>query len=206
MLVGMLDIGNWVTQLGLFAVLSAIGLIVFAESGLLVGIFLPGDTLLFAAGLVVAQGDLPLILTMFVIFIAAVLGDNTGYFFGKATGQRLLHRKRGLFFRGDNIGRAEAYFKKYGAKTVFLARFVPYIRTFTPIVAGIGHMDRKLFIAYNFAGALAWTVMTVLIGYWFGTKIPDIQQYMLPAVLIGIAIFFAPTLWHLWQIRRSRHG
>ncbi|HSX17339.1 MAG TPA: DedA family protein [Patescibacteria group bacterium] len=202
-MLGGLNIDTWVASAGILSVLAAIGIIVFAESGLLVGIFLPGDSLLLAAGFFAAQGTLPLIPAILVIFVGAILGDNAGYVFGKRTGPRIFRKREGLFFRREYIQRAEAFFKKHGPKTVLLARFVPYVRTFTPIVAGVARMQRSLFIAYNIVGALLWTIMTVMIGYWLSARIPHVERYVLPAALLVICCTFGPLVWQL--VRRSSH-
>jgi membrane-associated protein len=191
----MLDLRVWTEAFGLVTVLALIGVTVFAESGLLVGLFLPGDTLLIAVGVLMAQGHLPVIPVIAIIFGAAVLGDNVGYYIGKRSGKRLFKKRDGLFFRKDYMLRAEAFFKKYGTLTVLVARFIPYIRTFTPMVAGIGNMDRGRFVVYNIMGALSWTIVTVFMGYWLGNKIPDVSHYL---------YLFAPTLWHLLGNATSR--
>jgi membrane-associated protein len=200
----LINVGHWVTGLGLAAALITVGLLVFAESGLLIGIFLPGDSLLLACGIFAAQGDVPLMPMLAVIFVAAVLGDNAGYMFGRRTGQRLLTWRNNRLFRKEYLQKAETYFETYGQKTVFFARFIPYIRTFTPMVAGIGHMRRRYFVMYNIAGALCWTVITVLLGYWLGKRIPNLHQYLVPGGLLLVAAVFGPAFVHLWRARHRR--
>jgi membrane-associated protein len=203
-MLGVLDISTWIQEAGILTALLIIGVIIFAESGLLIGIFLPGDTLLFAAGLLAAQGHLPLAGVISVITIAAVLGDNAGYWFGRKTGPRLFRKQNGIFFRREHARRAEIFFKKHGAKTVLIARFIPYIRTFTPMVAGVAKMHRPLFIIYNIIGAALWAVSTILIGYWLGDRIPNVERYIIPGVVAIALVVFAPTVWHILSNRRAR--
>lgn len=200
----MVDIAAWIEAFGLLSALAIIGLVIFAESGLLIGVLLPGDTLLLAAGVLAAQGLLPVEAIIAVVTVAAVLGDNAGYFFGRRSGPRLFHKKDGLFFRRSHAQRTQQFFKTHGGKTVLIARFVPYIRTFTPIVAGVAKMNRTVFITYNIAGAFSWALVTVLIGYWAGDRLPDIEHYITPALGIGALFVFAPTIWHFIGIARNR--
>ena len=141
---------------------------------------------------------------MAVIFFAAIVGDNVGYMIGKKSGPRLFKKKDGIVFRQDYVLRAEKFYEKHGGKTIIIARFVPIVRTFAPMVAGIGNMDRKKFVLYNIVGAAIWTVSVVLLGYWLGSKIPNIDHYLLPAVGIATLFTFGPTLWHLLRDKRLR--
>lgn len=178
--------------------LLLIGATVWAESGLLIGLILPGDTLLFTVGFFVAQGKLPLLWTVAVIFVAAVLGDNTGYFFGKKTGARIFHKQVGVFFRKDQLERAQQFYRKHGGKTVLFARIVPYARTLVPILAGISNMSRIRFITFNILGALLWTGVFVSLGYWFGVQVAkQIAHYFVPAIIIGILFAVSPTMLYL---------
>lgn len=183
--------------------LIIIGLIVFAESGLLIGFFLPGDTLLFTAGFFAAQGKLPLLPLLAVIIIAAIVGDNVGYQIGRRYGPRIFKKKDGAFFRHDYIMRAEEFYEKHGGKTVVLARFVPIVRTFAPVVAGVGKMPRRRFAFYNIFGAFFWGLSVTLLGYWLGSKIPNIDTYILPVVLLATIFTFAPPLIHVWRDKRK---
>lgn len=184
--------------------LLLIGLIVFAETGLLIGFFLPGDTLLFTAGFFAAQGKLPLAGVLIVIAVAAVIGDNVGYTIGRRTGPKMFTKKDGIVFRRDHILRAEKFYEKHGGKTLIFARFVPIIRTFAPMVAGIGKMPRKRFMAYNVVGALVWTLTVTLLGYALGNVIPDIDKYIMPALAIAMVVTFGPTILHLLRDKRLR--
>jgi len=181
-----------------------VGAIIFAESGLLVGFFLPGDTLLFPAGFFAAQGKLPLAGLLLAAFIGSVLGNEVGYIIGKKTGPRMFRKKDGIIFRQEYIMKAESFYEKHGGKTVVIARFLPIVRTFVPLVAGISNMDRKKYFLYNVIGAASWTVITIMLGYWLGSKIPNIEHYMLPAVGVATILTFGPTAIHLLREERLR--
>lgn len=183
--------------------LLLIGLIVFAESGLLIGFFLPGDTLLFAAGFFAAQGKLSLFWLLAVLIIAAIVGDNVGYTIGKHTGKRIFKKKDGILFRQEYIERAEEFYESHGGKTIILARFIPIVRTFAPVVAGVGNMERRKFMFYNIIGAVTWCVSVTLLGYWLGSKIPSIDKYILPVILVATIFTFTPPLIHVWRDRRK---
>jgi len=198
------DISNAIGGAGIGALLL-IGIVVWAESGLLIGLVLPGDTLLFTVGFFVAQGKLPFFWTVAVIFIAAVLGDNTGYFLGKKTGARIFHRHEGVFFRRDQLERAEQFYRRHGGKTVLFARIVPYARTLVPILAGISNMSRLRFITFNILGALLWTGIFVSLGYWFGVQVAkQIAHYFIPAISIGILFAVSPTILYLMRNPQMR--
>lgn len=164
--------------------LLAIAFIVFAESGLLFGFIFPGDTLLLTAGFFSAQGKLPIIPLLIIIFIAAVLGDNVGYQTGRRFGPSVFKRKDGLFFRRDYILRAKAFYERYGSITIVAARFFPWIRTFAPIVAGVGRMSWARFAFFNVFGALFWTLSITLLGYAIGNAAPNIDQYFFWGIII----------------------
>jgi membrane-associated protein len=184
--------------------LLLVAAIIFAESGLLVGFFLPGDTLLFAVGLAASQGKLPLALTIIVLSIAAVVGDNVGYSIGRRTGPRLFKKKDSLFFQKEHIERAEKFYEKHGGKTIIVARFTPIVRTFAPVVAGIGKMPRKRFMAFNVVGGVLWCTAMVLLGYYLGSKIPNLDKYiewvLLGVIVLSIGLSFA----HLLKEKKSR--
>lgn len=177
--------------------LLLIGAIVFAESGLLVGFFLPGDTLLFSAGFFASQGELPILGLMAVVMAAAIVGDNVGYEIGKRNGHRIFRKKDGLFFRHEHIARAEAFYEKHGGKTVILARFIPVVRTFAPVVAGVGKMSHRRFLAFNIIGGVLWGGGVSLLGYWLGSKIPNIDKYIYPIIGLAVALSVLPALHHL---------
>lgn len=177
--------------------LLLIGSIIFAESGLLAGFFLPGDTLLLAAGVFASKGILPLGWLYLVIVGAAVLGDNIGYMIGKKVGHRIFKRPESTFFHPKNIQRAEAFYERHGGKTVIFARFIPMARTFVPIVAGVGHMHHKRYVIYDLLGCTIWGVGVTSLGYAFGSHIPNMDNYILPAILIAVGCSFVPGLFHL---------
>jgi membrane-associated protein len=183
--------------------LLLIALIVFAESGMMVGFFFPGDTLLFSAGILAAAGNFSIYEVMAIIAGAAILGDNIGYEIGKRLGPRLF-KKDGIVFRHDHILRAEKFYEKYGSKTMLVAHFIPIVRTFAPVTAGAGRMNRKQFVIYDAIGDIAWTVSVTLSGYFIGSRIPGVEHYIEP-VLIGIVLLFlGPTLYHILRDPRMR--
>lgn len=176
----------------------AIAVIVFAESGMMLGFFLPGDTLLLAAGVFAAQGKLSIGLCIAAIAVAAILGDNTGYTIGRVMGPRLFKKKDGILFRHEYVERTEKFYEKYGAKTMLLAHFIPIVRSFAPFVAGVGKMSRGKFFIYDAIGDIVWAALITLLGYWFGSRIPNIDSYVLPTVLAVMVLSFTPVLWHLF--------
>ncbi|HEY9624566.1 MAG TPA: DedA family protein [Crinalium sp.] len=178
--------------------------IIFAESGLLVGFFLPGDSLLFTAGFLASQHILNPWILIVGCFICAVLGDSVGYWTGHRVGRRLFNRNDSWFFHHDHLVKAQSFYDKHGKKTIILARFTPIIRTFAPIVAGIGSMHYSTFLTYNLLGGLFWTVGITLLGYFLGNVIPDVDRYLLPIVLLIIIVSLLPSLWHLYQERPRR--
>lgn len=181
-----------------------VAFIVFAESGLLVGFWLPGDTLLLGAGIIAAQGEINLFLLIITVVLAAIIGDNLGYSIGKRTGHKIFNKEDGIFFQKDHVQRAERFYEEHGGKTIILARFIPVVRTFAPLVAGVGKMDRKKFLMYNIVGALLWGAGVVLLGYWFGSKIPHLEQYI-QYVLMAIIVFsIGSSLVHILREEKIR--
>jgi len=162
-----------------------IAAIVFAESGLLVGFFLPGDTLLFGAGLYASQGRISLPLLLVAVILAAVLGDNVGYSIGRRAGHRIFKKKDSLFFKHEYIEKAELFYEKHGGKTIIMARFMPIVRTFAPVVAGVGKMSRQRFFSFNIVGGILWGAGMPLLGYFVGSKIPHLDKYI-EVVLLGV--------------------
>ncbi|MFC1756082.1 DedA family protein [Patescibacteria group bacterium] len=191
------DIMKFIELIGLIGVYS----VIFAESGLLIGFFLPGDSLLFTAGLLASPGfDLFSIWHLVIgAWIAAVVGDNVGYEFGKRVGRKLFTRKESLLFKPDNMIKAQEFYEKYGGKAIILARFMPIVRTFVPVVAGIGNMDHKKFTLYNFIGGTIWTWGMSWIGFYLGSLIPDVDKYLLPIILFIIFVSFLPPILHLYK-------
>lgn len=190
---------------GVLTGLLLIGGMVFAESGLLIGFFLPGDTLLFTAGFFAAQGKLPLGWLMLIVIVAAIVGDSVGYTIGRRTGHRIFRKKDGLFFRQEYIIKAEVFYNDHGGKTIILARFIPIIRTFAPLVAGVGKMPYKRFLSFNIIGATIWGGGVILLGHWLGSKIPNIDKCLLPIVLLAMLFTFSPVLLHIAKDKKLRH-
>lgn len=181
---------------GLFA-------IVFAETGLFLGFFLPGDSLIFVAGFLASQGFFGPVLLSAILFVAAVTGNMAGYEFGRRVGPKLFSREDSLLFRKDHVTKTKKFYDKYGGKTVMIARFVPVVRTFAPILAGVAEMKYMVFLAYNIAGAAIWAVGLTVLGYFLGTRVPDIDKYLLPIVLVIIVVSVLPGVIHLWRDRQE---
>ncbi len=167
--------------------------IVFAETGLFLGFFLPGDSLLFVTGFLAGTGFFSLPILLFGLAIAAVLGNFVGYEFGKFVGPRLFQKEDSIIFKKAHLLKAQRYYEVHGPKTIFLARFMPIVRTFAPIVAGIAQMDLKVFWFYNIMSGVVWTVGLVLLGYFLGSVI-DVDKYLLPIVLAIIFVSFLPAI------------
>ena len=177
-------------------------LVVFAESGLLFGFFLPGDSLLFTAGVFAAAGKLSMPVILPGVFVAAVAGDQVGYAFGNRAGPALFRRPDSRFFKQAYLDKAQRYFEEHGPRTIVLARFVPIVRTFAPIVAGAGDMRYRTFVTYNVLGGLLWGVGVTSLGYALGEAI-DIDKYLLPVIAVIIAFSLLPVL---IEVRRARAG
>lgn len=185
-----------------------IAAIIFAESGLLIGFFLPGDSLLFTAGFLVQSGIIQfnIHLMVAILFLAAVLGDNVGYTFGRKFGRKLFERKSSVLFHSENLRRAEEFYEKHGPKTIVLARFVPVVRTFAPIVAGISHMHYRTFLAYNLIGGLLWAVGLTYLGYLAGDVI---ERYSINIEYVILGIIFisvAPPVVHILREKSTRQS
>ncbi len=173
--------------------------IIFAETGLLIGFFLPGDSLLFTAGFLASQDYLNIWLLVAVCFVAAVSGDAVGYAFGNRVGRRLFQRPESRLFRPEYLRRAEIFFEQHGGKAIILASFMPIVRTFVPIIAGVGAMRYPRFAAFNVIGALLWAVGLPIAGYFLGKSIPNVDRYLLPIILVIIVVSIAPTAIHVWR-------
>ncbi len=192
------DLVQFLYQLGPFAT-AAITAIIFAESGLFFGFFLPGDSLLFTAGVLSSQKFLNIWLVWILCFVAAFAGDSVGYWMGKKYGRRLFQKKDSLLFKQEHLRKAETFYEEHGKKTIILARFVPIVRTFAPIVAGIGDMEYKTFISYNIIGGFLWTTSMVWGGHFLGNLIPadKVDKYLLPIILVIIVASLLPAIKHL---------
>lgn len=183
---------------------AGIWAIIFAESGLLVGFFLPGDSLLFTAGFLASQGFFNIAILCAVTFTAAVLGDNVGYHFGKKAGPRVFKKEDSLVFSKSNVERSQQFYEKHGGKTIILARFIPVVRTFAPIIAGVGEMHYRTFLIFNLIGAFLWAIGVTLLGYFLGNIIPDVDKYIIPIAIGIIVLSVAPALWHLLRDQEKR--
>ena len=177
---------------------------VFAESGLFFGFFFPGDSLLFTAGFLASQGILNITVILIGSFLCAVIGDSVGYWFGKAIGVKIFNKENSFFFSKKHIDSTKDFYNKYGTKTVFLARFVPVVRTFAPILAGVGNMPYKNFVSYNVAGGFVWSFLVILLGFFLGKVIPNLDGYLLPIVLIIIFISFLPVIFEIMQEKKKK--
>jgi membrane-associated protein len=168
-----------------------------------VGFFLPGDSLLFTAGLLASRGTLNLAVVMIGCAVAAIVGDQVGYVIGRRAGPALFKRPDSRFFKRKNADRAHAYFETNGPKTIILARFIPVIRTFIPVVAGIGEMQYRRFVTFNVVGGVLWACGVTLAGYTLGASIPNIDHYLLPIILLISAVSFVPVILELVRMRRE---
>lgn len=178
--------------------------IVFAESGLLLGFFLPGDSLLFTAGFLASQGFFKIWLLILICFSAAVLGDSFGYAFGKRTGPMIFRREDSIFFHRSHLDRAARFYEKHGGKTIILARFMPFIRTFAPILAGVGNMRYGTFLSYNVIGGALWAVGLPLLGFYLGSVIPNVDRYIIPLVFLIIILSTIPPAMHFLRDKEHR--
>ncbi len=183
---------------------AGIATIVFAESGLLVGFFLPGDSLLFTAGFLASQGVFHIAWLATLCFGAAVAGDSVGYAFGHRVGRRIFTKPDSLFFHRRNLLRAEDFYAKHGGKTIILARFLPVVRTFAPILAGVGSMTYPRFLAYNIVGGALWAIGLTALGYFLGSAIPDVDRYLLPIIAGIIILSILPTAVHVLRHAEDR--
>jgi membrane-associated protein len=186
--------------------LVVLGAIVFAESGLLIGFFLPGDSLLFTAGLLVATGTFaqPIVLVLAVCFVAAVLGDQVGFLFGRKVGPPLFDREDGRIFRRKHLVSAHSFFEKHGPRTIVLARFVPIVRTFAPIVAGTADMAYRTFVVFNVLGGLLWAVGVTTAGWALGRRFEWLGDKIEVLALVIVAVSLMPVAFEL--LRHRRHA
>jgi membrane-associated protein len=186
--------------------LLLIGGLIFGESGMFIGFFFPGDTLLLTAGIFAAQGKLSLLLSILVVASAAIAGDNVGYQIGRRFGHKLFTKPDSLIFNKEYIERAHAFYKRFGGRAMLLAHFVPVVRTFAPPVAGAAEMPLKQFVIFDAIGDCTWATLLILIGYWFGSRIPNIDHYILLAVAFVIIATLGPAIYHLLKtILQRRH-
>ena len=175
--------------------------LVFAESGLFIGFFLPGDSLLFTAGLAASQGYFNLFILILLSVVAAILGDSVGYAFGRHVGASLFTKPKSHLFRPEYLVRAKVFYERHGVKAIVLARFVPFVRTFAPILAGIGEMKYPIFVTYNVLGALLWGILLPLLGYFLGNLVPDPDRFILPVIGIIIVVSLIPPAVEYFRLR-----
>jgi len=185
-----IDILSLVQTFGYLGILA----VVFAESGAFFGFFLPGDSLLFTAGLLASQDLLSIWVLLIFVPIAAILGDNFGYWFGAKVGPKIFTREDSFFFHKHHIERTREFYAKYGTKAIVLARFLPVVRTFTPVLAGVGQMPYRTFMKYNILGGLLWSMSMLLLGFSLGSVVPNIDRYILPIIFAIIFISFLPII------------
>src|SRR3989344_8123407 len=178
--------------------------ITFAESGLFVGFFLPGDSLLFTAGFLASQGFLSIAPLIIIAFLGATTGDSVGYAFGKKIGPHIFTKENSIFFHKDHLVRAENFYNKYGAKTIVIARFMPIVRTFAPILAGVGRMRYGTFVFYNIFGGALWSLGLSGLGYYLGSSIPNIDRYLLPIIAGIIFLSILPGITHIARNKAYR--
>jgi len=171
-----------------------IGGIIFAESGLMLGFFLPGDSLLFTAGVLASAGFLNIWLLVPLVFVCAVLGDNIGYFLGRKAGEKLFEREESFLFKRSHVDRARTFFEKHGVRSIIIARFVPVVRAFVPPVAGVGRMNYRTFLISDIIGGLLWACGLTILGYFLGQTVPDIDKYLLPIVAVIILVSVLPVI------------
>lgn len=183
-----------------------VALIIFAESGLLVGFFLPGDTLLFGAGLAASQGKISLIALVFATILAAVIGDNVGYSIGNRMGRKIFTKKDGVLFRKEYIATAEKFYEKHGGKTIIMARFTPIVRTFAPVVAGASNMNHRRFFIFNVIGGITWGAGMPLLGYFLGKRIPGLDKYMEIVILGVVVISIVAAVGHILRDQKTRQS
>ena len=187
-------LSGWLGYTALFA-------IVFSETGLLVGFFLPGDSLLFTVGVVAGAGSLNIVTVNALLMAAAVIGDTTGYFLGRKAGPRIFNRPNSRFFRREHLIRTHEFYEKHGGKTIIYARFIPIIRTFTPFVAGVAQMPYRRFISFSIFGGMGWIFSMTMLGHQLGS-IPLVRQHFEKVIVAIIVLSLMPAIFHVLKARR----
>lgn len=207
-----IDYASMILSLGIVAYVVIFG-IVFSESGLLIGLFFPGDSLLFTAGFLASknivgtnQNYLNLWILIGVTFAGAVVGDSVGYSFGHRIGRRIFTKPDSRFFKKENLEKAERFYEKYGVKTIIIARFVPIIRTFAPIVAGVGKMSYKTFFSFNVIGGALWSLIIPIAGFYLYKLIPNVDKYLLLIIILIILVSAIPALTEILKERKKKGG
>lgn len=194
-----------VTHLIQIGGLEVLGLFLFAEVGLFLGFFLPGDTLLIAAGIYAKEGKLSIASVLLVGALAAIAGDNTAYLIGHKLGRRIFSRSNSVLLDPKHVQRAEKFYERYGVKIVLMAHFLPVVRTLTPLIAGVASMKYKLFVLLDAIGDVAWAALVGLLGYYVGSKIPDIDHYILYVVLAAVILSAAPTIFQVIRMHVAKN-
>jgi membrane-associated protein len=189
-------LSGWLGYAALFAV-------VFSETGLLIGFFLPGDSLLFTVGVVAGAGELNIVAVNAILMAAAILGDSAGYALGRKTGMRIFSRPDSRFFKREHVERTRRFYEKHGGKTIVYARFVPIVRTFAPFIAGVMEMPYRRFVSFNIFGGIGWVFMMTMLGYELGS-VPFVRRYFDKVILLIIFVSLLPTLIEIWKARRGR--
>ncbi len=203
------NIIDFLTTKGLLLTYAGLMFIVFAETGLALGFFLPGDSLLVVAGLVWRAKQLNVALLLFCLFVAAVVGDAVGYYSGLKLGPRLFSREKSLLFRPSHLQKAHEFYEKYGGKTIIIARFVPIVRTFAPIVAGAAQMPYRRFAVYNVVGGFLWVFSMVLAGYFLGSAVESafdikLEDHIEKVVIVVVLLSLTPPLYEYLKARREK--
>ena len=181
--------------------LLLIGIIVFAEVGLLLGFILPGDTLLIAAGVYAHEGKIELVPVIAVTIVAAITGDSLSYYWGNKLGPQVFKKDDGVLFKKSHVEKAEKFYGRYGAKSLLITHFLPVVRAFMPMLAGVAKMPYKRFLAWNIPGDILWAVSVTLVGYYIGSKVPGVDKYILLLVFGAVLFSALPTLYHYFKAR-----
>lgn len=198
----MLDVTHIVQAGGLLLV----AIFLFAEVGLFLGFFLPGDTLLIAAGIYAKHGKLNIAALIIVAALAAIAGDSLAYYFGRKLGPRVFTKNDGLIFRKDHIDRAERVYERFGSKALLVTHFFPIVRTFMPLLAGVARMPYRRFLTFDAIGDIFWAVSVTLVGYYVGSRIPNVDHYILLALALVIIGSLVPATYHFLRVQfRKRH-
>lgn len=183
---------------------AGVNFIIFAESGLLIGFFLPGDSLMVTTGLLASQGYFNIVIFLITAPLSAIFGDSVGYWFGKKVGPAIFKKEDTLIFRKSHVQKAHSFYEKHGGKTIIIARFIPIVRTFAPIVAGVAGMHYSKFLSFNIFGGLLWTLGMLLLGYFLGNIIPDVDTYLLPIIAVIIFLSILPGIIEAYKHNKDK--
>ena len=198
----MFDVSHIIQSGGLLL----LGGFIFAEVALFLGFFLPGDTLVIAAGIYAHEGKLSILSVIIVAGLAAIAGDSVAYYIGRKLGPSVFKNKDSIIFRPDHVAKAEAFYEKYGAKTLLIAHYLPVIRTFTPLLAGVAKMPYHRFLTFDIIGDVVWAVSISLVGYFIGSRIPHVDTYIIGGLGVVILITVLPTLFHVARIQLRKRS